>query len=521
MINISKVPDWLDRFVHWGSDKLNPLLVRSIRQNLRNRTFLAVFFLLLGIGGLTCVMVASSGNVTRANSQAGLNLFIYLSWLWGAGIIIVQSLSAYRAVIIERQDDTWDLVELTTLEPRHIIRGLLLTALVQGIMFTSALAPFMVMAYMLRGLNIWIILLTFLLIPAVSLSACAISILCACLTNKKGTRAFLGLVSLVATVWIYFPTMAFISTSYSINRFIEEFLHWDQEIIGGLAVAFNIWIVGNLMMLIFSASLLKHKAANRSTGPRGIWMFAYLNLIIATLIFGPMFYHGDYHYELLLIPAVIGVFATALLGLFGLSEHYRLTPRQDRDIKHPKRWIRSFMFMVGPGAARGRIAYIFMSFITFMLAFIAYMTFDTGYSYTSRTVDRLFTFVWTSLCFTSITLLISDYLYRNQLRKFFDTPALRRAFALTFFAVINIIPFIIIVVLDNNGISTGFFEIITPLYGIFKMMDRPDDFFGYQLALAILGLASFIILFYQAVMNYHYQQLRTVAGDGDRNPRAG
>lgn len=518
MISMPGVPKWMNRLVDWGSDRLNPLLVRSIRQNLRNRTFLAVFFFMLGLGGISCIVTASSPGAGRANAQTGMGLFIALTWMWAAGVIIVQSLSAYRSVITERQDDTWDLVELSTLEPRHIIRGLLYTSLVQGIMFSAAMAPFMVMAYMLRGLDVWVIALTFIFVPAVSLSTCTFSVFCACLAQKKSSQALLGLVALAATLWGYF--FICIVVTEEMNWLIRDLVRWRNEMIAVGITFFNIWLMGNAMLLVFSAALLKHRAANRSTGPRSIWILAYLNLIVGCLIMGRIFLRsGNFNYEFLVIAAATGTFATTVLGLFTMTEHYRLTPRQDRDIHHKNQLVRWLMIIVGPGAARGRIAYIVLSFITLALAGTALSMTPEHSQYRYREAHSVFTFCWTSLVYFSLIFILTDYLYRHQLRRFFDTPALRRAFTLTFFAVFNILLSIIIYILQENRIGTYVLEILTPIYGMVTISEDPGRHVIAQSVLLIAGLVTYIYLAYQAVGHYHYQRLRVVAGDGNHNPR--
>ena len=510
--NSNAIPRWLERFVLWGSDRLNPLLVRNIRQNLRNRLFLSVFFLMLGIGAIACMLIASKAS-GHANNDAGWGLFVALSWIWGAGVIIVQSLTAFRAVITERQDDTWDLVELSTLEPRHILRGLLYTAFVQGIMFTAALAPFMVMAYMLRGLNLWVILSTFIIIPVLSLSSCTASIFLACLANKKSSRAFLGLVNLFIVLVCYFNGLALISNSREIEWFIREISRWNTEILMGLGIFANSLVLLNIMFLIFSAALLKHRAANRSTGPRAIWFFSLLNITLCFLLIPPIV-GEDFSGEFFVIPGIIGAFASVGLGLFSLSEHYRITPRQLRDINTKKPIKRFLMRFLGPGAARGRIAFILMAATSLGLCSIGY-SIDPG----RFGMDNAFTLCWVVLVFTAITLQLSDILYRGILRRFFDNPALRREFTLTLFAVINIIPSIVVLVMSEYHMQTDTIELFIPIWCIVKLSENPSHYDITSGVLIVLGLLSLGKMVYDLIVHYRPETLRIFADEGDRNPR--
>jgi len=217
---------------------------------------------------------------------------------------------------------------------------------------------------------------------------------------------------------------------------------------------------------------------------------------------------------MLLVPGFIGMFATITLGVFSNSEHYRLTPRQERDIYHNNPLISFLMIFIGPGAARGRIAFIFMSLVTIFLVGIARIQYGS-----SGHVHEIFTVTWASLCFAAITLQVSDFLYRNTLRKFFDTPALRRAFTVTFFAIINIIPAILIFILKENRIDTTVFEMITPLYSIFNLADNPEDHIILQIGLLIIGIAAYLSMLFDAIRHYHPDTRRVLAQDGDHNPR--
>ena len=506
------IPRWLQRLVDWGSDRLNPLLVRNIRQNLRNRTFLSFFFLMLGIGAIAGLMVATSPNAGSSRSDSGWELFIVLAWIWGAGIIIVQSLSAFRAVLTERQDDTWDLVELSTLEPRQILRGLLYTALVQGIMFTAALAPFMVMAYMLRGLDIWVIGITFLTIPAVSICSCTANIFCACLTNKKSSRAFISLVALGLTLFCYFYCLAIISSTYFMREFIDEISRFSSELFTVFGISFNAFILFNVTMIIFSSALLKHKAANRSTGPRGVWFFSYIN-ICALIMFLPLAIGEDWNASQFYATGVIGAYGAIALGLFSVTEHYRISPRQLRDLEQPKPLLRMLMPILGPGAARGRIAFLSMGGIAILLSLLGYLYFGRSYW------RGEFHLTWASLAMACFILVISDYLYRGPLRRYFDTPALRRAFTLTFFAIINIVPAILVFIMQKNFTQSEIFEMLTPIYCVFEIADNPQRNGVAIIILAILGSLSAAKMIFDIIVHYNPRLLRVVAGEADHNPR--
>src|SRR5262249_1830468 len=66
--------------------------------------------------------------------------------------------SAYRSMAREREEETWVLLTLTGLGPRRILRGKMGSFMLQGILYTSAAAPFLLFSYFLNGIDLVTIL---------------------------------------------------------------------------------------------------------------------------------------------------------------------------------------------------------------------------------------------------------------------------------------------------------------------------------------------------------------------------
>jgi ABC-type Na+ efflux pump permease subunit len=61
---------------------------------------------------------------------------------------------AYRSLATEREDRTYELLSVTTLRPRQIIGGKLAGAVLQMLVYLSAISPCLAFTYLLRGLDI-------------------------------------------------------------------------------------------------------------------------------------------------------------------------------------------------------------------------------------------------------------------------------------------------------------------------------------------------------------------------------
>lgn len=155
------------------SDWLNPILVKETRQAVRSWSFTLTFLLVLAacwvvtIGGVALIgpsiyFAAGGGELFRA-------YFAVLT----LPMLVVVPFAAFRSLVAEREDNTYDVVSITTLRPRQIIGGKLGSAVVQMIVYVSAVAPCLAFTYLLRGIDaptiVLLLLYTFLASLALSM----------------------------------------------------------------------------------------------------------------------------------------------------------------------------------------------------------------------------------------------------------------------------------------------------------------------------------------------------------------
>ena len=137
------------------TERANPLLVRYLRQQLRNRSFVMIYLTLLLLGCLASIVLAVSAD--KGSQDAGVNLFSWLAAGLSFAVVVMTGHNAFRAISREREDQTWDLIQLTGLQPKLVIKGIIQASMTQTILYVTALAPFMVLSYLLRGIDVFII----------------------------------------------------------------------------------------------------------------------------------------------------------------------------------------------------------------------------------------------------------------------------------------------------------------------------------------------------------------------------
>src|SRR5437763_8543458 len=109
--------DWLDN----AGDRLNPIVLKEIRQMVRGREFNYSFTLCLA-AGLIAAFVGASGAVYGAESS-GVTIFSVLMSLLRLVGLGVAPLATFSALRSEQTDQTLDLIALTELSPRRIVVG--------------------------------------------------------------------------------------------------------------------------------------------------------------------------------------------------------------------------------------------------------------------------------------------------------------------------------------------------------------------------------------------------------------
>src|SRR3954470_4485272 len=144
----------IDRFLVYTGDWLNPILVKETRQALKSSQFTLTFGLVLIAGWIvTLGGVAFKGPRIFYAAEGGSLLACYFIVL-ALPLIVVVHLAAFRSLTAEREDNTYDLLSITSLKPRQIISGKLGSSVAQMAVYFSAITPCLAFTYLLRGVDL-------------------------------------------------------------------------------------------------------------------------------------------------------------------------------------------------------------------------------------------------------------------------------------------------------------------------------------------------------------------------------
>ena len=509
------------RFLAFITDRANPMLVRCVRQELRSRAFISVYLLLLAVATLAATFAAGWADAGQ-DQRAGQGLFGILAWAWSF-VVAVQALGTFAAVTRERNEDTWDLVDLTGMRPGQVLRGLLLANLAHGQLYTAALAPFLAMSYLLRGLDLMTIVFALVTIPLAGIAASTLAVFCACLGNNKGSRAFLGGLLGLFLIGCWWGSRAlWVEGQSGIDEVIGGLREGQADAWLAVGMLANGWAAFVTLMLVLSSALLTHRAGDRSGGPRLIWFLLWVDLALWMLVFTwrnaavGRTYAWTTLADPLLTSGLVGVIWAAVLGLFSVSEDYELSPRQARAITAARGWRRLLTPLLGPGAARGRLAFC---------AFTALALLASGIGAACDSGDSGFAWLLASALIAghaSLILWTTDLIYRGPLARWLDTPLLRRGFLLVMVAVWSLGPVLAALVFDTGHVEKSWMATLSPFWGAAQVLDRHgDDLNPLDIAIPGLGgLAAWLVLLIQGI-RLTIVTRRVQARSDDVNPRGG
>ncbi|MEQ8788278.1 MAG: hypothetical protein RIC55_18360 [Pirellulaceae bacterium] len=303
-----RLDEQLDRW----SERLNPILVKEARQALKSRVVLAMFLLVLVLAWFWSFV----GLSIDGPAAPGRLLLAGYVWILAFPLAVAIPFSAFQSLAAEREDGTYDLVAITTLHTRQFLSGRMAVASLQLMIFLSALAPCIAFTYLLRGVDLLLILL--LLSHAVwcSLLLTSFSLFLATLAENRQIRVFLSMLLLVVIVIVYF----------GVSSNVAEWLVRGRQL---PYTEIQFW-VGQILVLTFAASVfyLLHFASiasigiaseNRST-PVRVVMLAQQALIVG---WGAWYALGFEEREALEITLAAGAVYWFVMGalLVGESPH--------------------------------------------------------------------------------------------------------------------------------------------------------------------------------------------------------
>ncbi len=300
----------------WG-ERLNPILVKEARQALKSKQFTITFSLLLIAAWMWSLLGIVSQLPDIYYAPSGLNLLLGYYFILAVPLLLIVPFSAFRSLACEREDLTYELLSISTLSSRQIITGKLGSAILQMIVYYSALAPCIAFTYLLRGVDIVSVVLLLAYTFCLSVLLCCIGLVFAGISTSRQWQSLLSVLLLLCLIGVgFFWAMMIGAIAFNgLSDFpLDDAEFWIAQ--GAVFTAFASYVV--LLILVASAQN-SFASDNRSTRIR-IAIFAQTVLFIGWLTYAWVRFAEA---EMLMIAIIFAVIHWYVYGVLMSGETQR------------------------------------------------------------------------------------------------------------------------------------------------------------------------------------------------------
>lgn len=341
------------------SDRLNPVLLKEVRQSLRGRVFAFVFPATVAVGVALAITVLVDGGprmMSGATPSLGPLVFMPVITVLGVALLGLVPFSAFQSMAGEWDEATHDLLVLSHLSPARIVFGKLLTAAVEAALYVCAFLPMLLFTFLLSGVDVRDILFLTGLLYVTSLAMCCVAMSLAGLSRLRFWRvillAALAGIGFLALIGGYELTQQFVVRGRGLgSASADVFWALSTVVLGVGALAFA-----------FAATRIAHGEDDRS-GPVRATLTA---VLVAVLVVAHSMSGGR---DEVGVVSAAGV-ATAIFAIGFVTEPERL-PRRTRANVPANPLLALLVTPFLPGGGRGVMWWLLQLVICFAWAEIA------------------------------------------------------------------------------------------------------------------------------------------------------
>ncbi|MCS7161214.1 MAG: hypothetical protein RMJ19_12145 [Gemmatales bacterium] len=359
--------DWLTRLAERLADLPNPIVVKELRQAVRGWTALAMllFYLIVQLLVVGLMLMDTPKNLLD-ESALGNQVFLAIQILLIVTTVGLLPLYAGTRLFLERTDVNLDLMFATPLRPVWLVLGKLLAALVLGLLFFSASAPVMTMAYFLRGLDLVKSTALLGLDILMMLTAVQVALLVAAMPVPRPVAAVLGL----GLIFGLFGTVVYL-ISLSEEVMVMSFFHRPDDYFLLVVLALSAFFV-TLFAFTATHALLSPPPSNRlfsfklmlALTPPAFWILLGLLSWKLTDLWNRHNWHEVVHFWLIGLTK-FQLVAGWLAWMIAISERLEWGPRLLAQVPR-SRWLRVIVFPFYSGAANGLVFALLLTVIRWL-----------------------------------------------------------------------------------------------------------------------------------------------------------
>lgn len=329
-------------------DRINPILVKEVRQALRGKYFKVLFWLTLCVGTLIGLSIVSAAETQNVNDDIGRTFFMVIFGALSAAVHGFVPFSAYLSTAAEWDENTYDLLVISNLKPRQIVLGKLLSGLIQALLYYSTFGPFLVFAFLMNGIDLMSVAVILVCSMATCIALTLVGIAASSLTPNKVGRVVVMALFGAGLLITWGTCMGFAG----VITFSPEELR-DPE--GQIAVAVYVSAAALIGLLGTAISMARfaHEEENRSTP---------LRLLATALVTVAVLWSAFMHWQFSSIEIVWGCQVFAVIACFLLALFFQTEPEElgRRIEKHMPRsnTLNLLLTPFHPGGGRGVMLFL-------------------------------------------------------------------------------------------------------------------------------------------------------------------
>lgn len=484
---------WFAKYDH----RLNPVLVKEVRQAVRGKFFRFSFLLMLLVASVVSALLLTSLNPQSSamSGNSGVIYFFGMMVVLAASSMVLVPLQANRSMASERDDRTFDALLISGLRPAQIVQGKWLASGMLLLLFISTLAPFLVVGFTLFGLDLLTGILVIFFTIAFAMTLSLGSIFLACAFKSKAIQsialAFNALACVAGVVmWSSFNAVVLFEPIGAIPL-------RDMLITAGTAFLalnlLNLWGYG------LTISMITHPEENRLLRVR----VANLLICLFSVSLSAMLWALSGDSEVVSATVLMSYFGLTLLNIPLLTESDHLGVRCRHQLGRG-RWRRPLSWLFLPGGSTGSRLFLFqLLFVSLPLLIPGNRLLGSFGVGTTVNNDGIYS------CLAALVLLPFVSLLLGHLASRPTCPPLRRhtyrfliPASLPFIALISLI---IGVLGDNPRMANGE-TILNPIYFIGINWKHLREGEGFLLWGMLLGFA---LIVHVAGLRRYKKQLKT------------
>jgi hypothetical protein len=380
-----------EKFFHltdYVTDRLNPILVKETRQALKSRQFIITFMLLLTVAWLISVFGTIWYGPAIEYGSAGRAFFVAYYYVIGFATLFVVPFGSFRSMLNERDHNTYELLSISTLSPRQIVTGKLLSSLVQVFIYYSAIAPFIAFTSLLQGFDLAMVTLFLVAGLVWSSFVSMIALMLSTLSSNRQWQAIntIGMIGLL--LWQMSGAFAISAAAFS------ESIPFDREEFW--------WLIGTMLLTICSYFLLAQQIAvsrltfesdNRSSGVRLICTLQFWLLWAGIWTFSRHYGAAFVDEDTIVGCTMVSAIHWFITGLFVSTEPDHISRRVRRNMAK----LGAFRFLVAPWLPGGRRGLLLLTMHLVALTAIGRMDVWPDWVHNIVTVTALYVFIYVAI----------------------------------------------------------------------------------------------------------------------------